>query len=221
MIKKLLLILLLASIPSFLLGQIIALKESLLQPYGVVMNDTLYKGKKCVQVIESNSRHNDAYAIVGNTNFKNGVIEVELSGDRRPESDTTMRGFVGIAFRMQNKDTSNYECFYLRPTNGRANDMLRRNHATQYVSEPEYSWQRLRKESPGVYESYTDLQPGEWTKIKIVVKDYYAALYVGNAAQPCLIVNDLKHGITTGPVALWIGSGTVAYFRDLKITKQD
>ncbi len=39
-----------------------------------------------------------------------------------------------------------------------------------------------------------------------------------NAAQPCLIVNDLKLDPRTGAVALWIGPGTEGYFSNLKIT---
>ena|SRR5258708_28541659 len=42
---------------------------------------------------------------------------------------------------------------------GRADDQLRRNHSTQYISEPEWPWPRLRSEAPGVYESYVDLVP--------------------------------------------------------------
>jgi hypothetical protein len=126
------------------------------------------------------------------------------------------RGFIGIAFRVQ-PGASRYECIYLRPTNGRADDQLRRNHTTQYISFPDWPWERLRKDSPGVYESYVDLQPGEWTKVRIVVKGTDASLFVGAATQPCLLVHDLKLGESTGAVALWIGPGTEGYFRDLKI----
>jgi hypothetical protein len=96
--------------------------------------------------------------------------------------------------------------------------MARRNHSTQYVSEPEWPWDRLRKESPGVYESYVDLEAGAWTRYKIVVKGARAELYVHDAAQPCLIVKDLKLGDATGAIALWVGPGTDAYFANLKIT---
>jgi hypothetical protein len=107
---------------------------------------------------------------------------------------------------------SHFECFYLRPTNGRANDQLRRNHSTQYISHPDFPWYRLREETPGVYESYTDLVPGAWTPIRIVVSGIQAQLYVNGAEQPCLVVNDLKLGETQGQIALWIGAGTEAYF---------
>jgi hypothetical protein len=63
-----------------------------------------------------------------------------------------------------------------------------------------------------------DLVPGEWTHVKIVVAGARAELFVNNAAQPCLIVKEMKAGDSTGPVALWIGLGTDAYFANLKIT---
>jgi hypothetical protein len=102
-------------------------------------------------------------------------------------------------------------------TNGRANDQLQRNHSSQYVSYPDFPWNRLREENPGVYESYVDLDAGAWTRIKIVVAGIKAQLYVNGAEQPCLIVNDLKLGDSNGQVALWAGSDTEAYFSNLKI----
>ncbi len=54
--------------------------------------------------------------------------------------------------------------------------------------------------------------PGAWTPIRIVVSGIQAQLYVNEAEQPCLLVNDLKLGETQGQIALWIGAGTEAYF---------
>src|SRR6185436_10341569 len=108
--------------------------------------------------------------------------------------DTTARGFIGVAFRLNKKDTIHYDAFYIRPTNGRSSDQLRRNHATQYIAHPAFPWFRLRRENPGVYESYVDLVPAEWTRLKIVVKDKRAWLYVHGSEQPCLVVT-LKHPI--------------------------
>jgi len=145
------------------------------------------------------------------------VIEVDVAGLPAEGSDAGARGFVGISFRTSD-DGSKYECFWIRPTNGRADNQLRRNHSTQYASYPEYPWNRLRQESPGVYESYADLEAGVWTKLKIVVDGVHARLFINGAAQPALVVNDLKHGVTEGKVGLWIGSEADAYFSNLKIT---
>ena len=68
-----------------------------------------------------------------------------------------------------------------------------------------------------MYESYTDLVPGAWTKVKIVVSGVRALLYTNDAKQPCLIVNDLKLGGKEGAIGLWIGAGTVAHFGKIVI----
>ena len=87
-----------------------------------------------------------------------------------------------------------YDAFYLRPTNGRADDQVRRNHSAQYISHPDLPWFRLRKETPEKYEAYVDLVPGDWTKIRIEVRGATARLFVHGQAQPTLIVNDVKSG---------------------------
>jgi hypothetical protein len=149
--------------------------------------------------------------------FSNGVIEAEIAGALAPEAGGEARGFVGIAFRVQ-KDLGNYDAFYLRPTNGRSEDQERRNHSAQYISLPEWPWNRLRKETPGKYEAYVDLVPGTWTKIKIEVRGEQARLYVHDNEQPTLIVNDVKSGADGhGRVALWLEPGTVAHFRNLTV----
>jgi hypothetical protein len=68
-----------------------------------------------------------------------------------------------------------------------------------------------------VYESYVDLEPGAWTKLRIEVSGVKARLYVNNAAQPCLIVNDLKLGEGHGKLALWTRVSTDAYFSNLRV----
>jgi hypothetical protein len=157
-------------------------------------------------------------AIVNGLSFASGLIEAEIAGQPGPGAGGGARGFVGIAFRLQ-PDKTTYDAFYLRPTNGRADDQERRNHSAQYISHPAWTWDRLRKETPSKYESYVDLEPGKWTKVKIEVNGDKARLYVHDNAQPALIVNDLKTGATAqGGVALWIGPGTVAHFRNLKVT---
>ena len=135
-----------------------------------------------------------------------------------PGAGQGARGFVGIAFRVQ-PDNETYDAFYLRPTNGRADDQERRNHSTQYISHPAWPWSRLRMETPGKYESYVDLVPDQWTKVKIDVRGTMGRLFVHDAAQPTLIVNDIKTGAQgKGGVALWLDTDTVAHFRDLKVT---
>jgi len=176
-----------------------------------------YRNVKALQLVAA--ADNDSVALVKDLDFKDGTLEVDLAGLPGPGAANTARGFVGVAFRSA-PHAAAFDCFYLRPTNGRADDQLRRNHSVQYVSEPDYGWERLRTQTPGVYESYVDLETGAWTHVKIEVNGVRARLFVNGAAQPSLIVNDLKRGVTSGAIGLWIGPGTEAYFRNLQITTQ-
>ena len=188
-----------------------------LEGRNVSIAETNYKGRSAIQVIAAPEAANaTSFAVVKDVSFRDGTIEVELAGQPAAGAGGGARGFIGIAFRIQGDGA--YEYIYLRPTNGRADDQLRRNHATQYASHPDYPWYRLRKENPGVYESYTDLEAGVWTRMRIEVEGVHARLYVNDAPQPCLIVNDLKLGDTRGLVGLWIGAGTEAYFSNLRVT---
>lgn len=178
-----------------------------------------YKGRRALRVTDAapaSAGDGDRLAILTKTEFQNGVIEVELAGEPGPGAMEGARGFVGVAFRVA-PDASKFECVYLRPTNGRAEDQVRRNHSVQYISFPDFPWQRLRKEFPEKYETYVDLTPGEWTKVKIEVRGPKARLYVHGAAQPTLLVGDLKLGEASGAIGLWVGPGTIAHFADLRL----
>ena len=181
------------------------------------------RGLHMLQVREpdASGRTSDSvFAVVKNYGFGNGMISAELAGMPRAGAPAAARGFVGIAFRMS-PDAARFEMFYIRPTNGRADDQLLRNHSAQYVSSPGYDWPRLRAEAPGVYEAYADMEPGVWTTMKIAVTGTKARLYLNDATQPCLIVNDLKQGPTHGNIALWAGPDADCYFRNLTITREE
>jgi hypothetical protein len=156
-------------------------------------------------------------AIVQGVELGDGEIAVEVSGAPLPDAPAEMRGFIGVSFHVS-PDGSASEDMYLRPSNGRSDDQLRRNHAVQYQSIPGWEWKRLRDEAPGQYEAYVDLQPGVWTPVRVKVSGNRAELYVNGADQPTLIVRELKRGAGTGGVALWAHRTTEAYFRNLVIT---
>jgi hypothetical protein len=209
-------------------GQMLPLSSTKgLQPHKVTIEPVNYRGRKAIQVMPAVAEdaawitagkmaEGGGIAVIQNIRFHNGTIEILLAGRPRAGAPTEARGFVGVAFRVT-ADASEYEAIYLRPTNGRADDQLRRNHSVQYISIPDYEWSRLRRESPGKYESYVDLVPAEWTRIKIEVSGATARLYVNGAPQPTLIVNDLKLGDSSGAIALWVGGGTEAYFTKLRV----
>lgn len=186
-------------------------------PHKVKLESVDYLGKRAVKITEDGQVANgEAYAIVKDVVFHNGAIELELAGRPAAGAAGAARGFIGIAFRLQN---GQFEYIYLRPTNGRADDQVRRNHSTQYSSHPNFSFAVARQQAPEKYESYVDLEPGVWTRYRITVEGTKARLYVHGASQPCLIVNDLKLGDSSGGVALWIGPGTEGYFTGLDINR--
>ena len=192
-----------------------------LRPIRVATSGTVYDGKQALHVTEAPGARGpgeDKLVILSGSSIENGTIEVEIAARPSEDAGPDARGFAGIAFRV-NPNASAFECFYLRPTNGRAEEQIRRNHATQYFSYPDYPWHRLRQETPGHYEAYADLVPGDWTKVKIVVEGEEARLFLHGSEQPTLIVKDLKHGESEGQVALWIGPGTEAYFSEVAVTR--
>lgn len=157
------------------------------------------------------------FAKLIDSEFKNGIIEVNVLSKLLEDAPDFARGFIGIAFRID-ESNAKFECIYIRPTNGRAEEQLRRNRSTQYFSYPDFKFDRLRNESPGIYESYADMGLNEWISIKIEIKDERAKLYLNKSEHPVLVVNDLKHGANaSGGVGLWVDVGTEGYFADLKV----
>jgi hypothetical protein len=160
------------------------------------------------------------FAKLIDADFKNGVIEVTVLSKLLEAAPDFARGFIGIAFRID-ESNSKFEGIYIRPTNGRADDQLRRNRSTQYFSYPDFKFDRLRKEAPGEYESYGDMGLNEWIKVKIMVKDAKARLYLNKSKQPALVVNDLKHGANiSGGIGLWVDIGTDGFFTDLRVENE-
>ncbi len=185
---------------------------------GVDLASVTYKGKKAMRATHRSGEDGRSLAILPGIDFGDGVIEYDFSGDVKPNSPAGYRGFTGLAFRVS-PDGAKYECFYQRPLNAKSENQEQRSHSVQYISMPDYPWQRLRKETPGKYEAFAGMTPGEWSHVKIEVKGNKAKLFIGGTATPALIVDDLKHGISRGVIALWVDVGTIAHFANLRITQ--
>lgn len=182
-----------------------------------------YRSRHALKLVplpgHEHAQNEELMAILTDSDFQNGAIEVDVSGARREgyskdEGLGGFKGMIGVSFHIQGDKR---ETIYVRPENSRLNNQLFRNRSTQYESIPDYPWNLLREQSPGVYESYVDLEPGAWTKLRIEVSGTKARLYVNGATQPCLIVNDLKLGESRGKIALWSRVSTDAYFSNLRV----
>lgn len=198
----------------------VRLKDKNLEVVNTTFEECTYKGKDALKVMPTEAQTEAKFVKLTGVDFSDGTIEVNVVGRRAESAGQNARGFVGVAFRVAD-DNSSFECFYIRPTNGRANDQLRRNHSVQYICFPDFPWYKLRKETPGKYETYADLVEDEWTKLKIEVSGNKAKLYVGDVNQPTLLVNELKLGAENkGTIGLWVGPGTEAYFSELKVKEK-
>jgi hypothetical protein len=201
-------------------AQKIAFSESNLVANKVAMSIEKFQGKQVVKVAKDpavKEVDEPTFVRIKNLDFTDGDIEVSVLSRLLPTAAPSDRGFIGVAFRINDSNTA-FECIYIRPTNGRAEDQVRRNHSIQYFSYPEYKFSRLRKENPEMYESYADMGLNEWIKMKIVVQDNRAKLFLNNQQQPSLIINDLKHGAgVSGAIGLFVDVGTEGYFKDLRV----
>lgn len=150
--------------------------------------------------------------------FKDGVIEGEVMSTLAPDAPDFARGFIGLAFRI---DTAGrFESIYLRPTNSTAEDQVRRNHTVQYAAYPDFRFDALRREFPEKYESHADVALNRWIRMRIEVAGNVAKLYLDRKPNPALIVRDLKYGAAqVGGVGVWIETGTIAHFRNLRISE--
>lgn len=204
-------------------AQVIKLTEDVLIPNQVSVSYEKIDGKSAIRVVKDTTVKavdEPTFVRIKNIEFSNGTIEVKVLSRLLKDAPAFARGFIGVAFRIDEL-TSKYESIYIRPTNGRAEDQVRRNHSIQYYAYPDYKFDRLRKESPEQYEAYSDMGLNEWIKMKIVVNGQEAKLYLNDATQPSLVVKDMKYGAAVaGGIGLWVEVGTEGYFADLKITKQ-
>jgi hypothetical protein len=175
-----------------------------------------YLGRESVRItVDGEDR--DGLALLPGTDFQDGVIEADIALKSTNPPGVRFPGFVGIAFRAK-PDGSQYEMFYIRPGNSEAPDQAMRNHAVQYVSEPEFGWYRLRREWPWVYESHANLAMETWTKVRIEVAGRAAKIYLNGSAKPSLVVDGLKGEDLRGAVGLWGYTREEAYFSNVRIT---
>ena len=209
---------------SSLYSQTVKFNKNNLEAVNVSMSIEKLMGNEVVKVAQDSTvtqPNVPSFAKLKGVAFKNGTIEVKVLSRLLPNAGQAARGFIGIAFRIDDTN-SKFESIYIRPTNGRADDQVRRNHSIQYFSYPDYPFSRLRKEEPEKYESYADMGLNEWIRLKIVVLDSQAKLFINDNKQPSLIVNDLKHGPgVAGGIGLWVDGGTEGYFADVKISTHE
>lgn len=165
--------------------------------------------KKAVQFSQ---KPGQGFMILKDYEFSNGTIEFDVKGKNIPQ-----QSFVGIAFHMQ--DTNRCEVVYFRPFNFMNPDTTRRPRSVQYVSHPDYTWDKLRADHPGKYENKVNPVPNpeDWFRAKITVNGKFIKVYVNYSSKPSLEVERLGN-LSTGKIALWTGTMSGGSFANLEIT---
>jgi len=168
-------------------------------------------GRKGLRLSESPG---NGVAYLPGVELANGVLEVDVRG-----KDVPQLSFLGLAFH--GVDSTTYDAVYFRPFNFRATDPDRLVHAVQYISHPDYPWNRLRAEHPGVYEQPVKPvpDPNGWFHVRVVVAGPKVSVFVNDAAEASLVVTRLSER-TKGLVGLWVGNNSGGDFANLRITRE-
>ena len=158
---------------------------------------------------------------VKNCDFRNGTIRVKMLARLLPDAPDFARGFIGIVFRV-NENNSEFESFYIRPTNGMTDDPVRKAHGCQYFSYPGYTFAYFREFGITEYEAPIHNGLNEWVELRAVIRDDQAEFYLNEEKTPVLSVNGMKHGKDArGSVGFFSEIGTEAFFKDLEIETED
>jgi hypothetical protein len=175
-------------------------------------NREVTAGDASRRAVRVNEKEGNGVIWIDGTDFAQGTIELDIKG-----RDVMQRSFVGVAFH--GKDDNTYEAVYLRPFNFRSTDPVRKDHAVQYISLPEYDWPRLRKEFPEEFENPVDqsLVPTDFVPVRIVVNAKTVQIFVGNVKTPTLEVRKLGT-LERGMIGVWAGNGSDGEYANLRIT---
>lgn len=158
------------------------------------------------------ARTGDGMAWLVGSDYSEGTIEFDVRGANKPG-----QSFVGVAFHGVNDTT--FDAVYFRPFNFMNPDTSRLTRAVQYICMSAFPWERLRRETPGKYESAVNPvpDPDGWFHARIVVEGRKVRVFVDNAKEPCLVVDQLSER-RSGRLGLWVGNGSAGDFTNLRIT---
>ncbi len=200
----------------------VSVKANLFKEVNVFINDAKLDDSSVLRVVKNQKVTGEDEAIyvkLISSEFQDGVIEVQVLSRLLPDAPEHARGFIGMTFRIDEQDNTEFESFYVRPTTSRCAIQLRRNRTVQYFSYPNFKYFHSRETNPGEYESYADIGLDEWIDLKIVMEGAHGKLYINKVEKPALVVNDMKHGANAkGALGFFVDIGTEGFFRNLRYT---
>ena len=164
------------------------------------------------QGVRFDARPTIGVAWLENFEFGDGTIEFDVRG-----KDVLQRSFVGVGFHGVDENT--FDAIYFRPFNFRSDDKLRRQHAVQYISHPEFTWQKLRAEHPEQYEKPVQPvpDPNGWFHVRVVIAYPNVSVFVNDADEPSLVVEQLSKR-KKGWLGFYVSNDSGGDFANLKIS---
>ena len=188
------------------------------------MSDVLLDGEQTIRVVKADKiMQFDENTLVRlkDCDFHNGTIKVKMLSRLLPDAPDFARGFIGIVYRV-NDNNSEFESFYIRPTNGMTDDPVRKSHGCQYFSYPGYTFAYFREFNITQYEAPIHNGLDEWVQLKAVIRDETAEFYLNDEPEPVLTVKDMKHGKDArGSVGFFSEIGREAFLKVLEIDVDD
>lgn len=163
----------------------------------------------------------NSLVMVNGLTFQNAIIEYDFMSKLTPDAPSHARGFIGIGFRI-NENASEFEGFYVRPTNGKGcEDAFRKSHGCQYFAYPGYIWNYFREFGINDYEApVSTIELGTWSHVRAEIIDDTAKFYVdGNLVLS--LDGNFVHKPSKGKFGFNTHIGTEAYFENLTIEVLD
>jgi len=161
-------------------------------------------GGQVVEHMERTCLKGTAY--LGDVEFENGVIEVDVVFDER-------RSYSGFRFRGQS--AQEYEEFYVRPHRSPIY-----SDALQYT--PVYNgvscWQLCN--GPG-YTDMAQLPKNEWVHLRLEVSGHQARVFVGESDVAALVIPYLGHGVSRGTIGVYGRTDGTSYFSNFSYTLEE
>lgn len=183
--------------------------------HNVTARSVMAEGRRAAYLI---SRGDSANGIVGlalpvGVEFETGTIEVELKG-----KNVKQRSFAGVAFNVA--DSRTFEAVYFRAFNFKA-DAPFDKRAVQYISWPDHTWEKLRKERPGQFENAVQPvpDPDGWFRARIEVTQAKVRVFVDGAKLPSLVVDRLASDRKKRSIGLFVDSAD-GHYANLTVTPE-
>lgn len=130
-------------------------------------------------------------AFLNDTTITHGIIEVDVQASGR--------GFAGIAFRAA--DAATYEKVYVRMHKSGSPDAVQYTPVFNGIT----SWQLY---GPPAHWGTAAFDAATWTTLRVAVHGTRLRVFVGDAAEPALTVNNLRHPVRAGQIGVWGLFGT-------------